>query len=139
MLYLSMKYIPSKNIKLTLFIILLAASSALGYIQGKILSYDGENINYNIFYPDYDREYNAGESVSNLQIRFLVYWEYKNGKQERQEYSTDVDIATNTSSDFRYHLVTDLSNIRVVTINLFVANRLSDTFVTNIKPAMPEH
>jgi hypothetical protein len=119
--------------------IMLMAGSAQAYIQGKILGYDGQNITYNIYYPDYDRPYNASESPVNVDVRFLIYWEYKNGREEREEYQTSVETVTNTKDSFRYALQKGLNSIKSATINLYVENQLSDTYVVNFVPAGPEH
>jgi hypothetical protein len=120
-------------------LIMLMAGSAQAYVQGKILGYDGENITYNIYYPDYDRPYNASESPVNVDIRFLIYWQYKNGREEREEYSTAIETVTNTNASFRYPLQKGLNNIKSASISLFVENQLSDTYVVNFVPAEPEH
>jgi hypothetical protein len=120
-------------------LIMLMAGSAQAYVQGKILGYDGENITYNIYYPDYDRPYNASESPVNVDIRFLIYWQYKNGREEREEYNTTIDTVTNTDTSFRYPLQKGLNNIKSASISLFVENQLSDTYVVNFVPAGPQH
>jgi len=119
--------------------IILMIGSAHAFIQGKILGYDGENISYNIYYPDYDRAYNASESPVSVDVRFLIYWQYKNGREEREEFSTAIETVTNTNANFRYPLEKGLNNIRTATISLFIENQLSDTFVVNFIASEPEH
>jgi hypothetical protein len=119
--------------------ILLIAGSAQAYLQGKILSYDGTNITYSIYFPDYDRPYNASESPVNVDVRFLIYWEHKNGKEVREEYQTSVETVTNTNANFRYPLQKGLNNIRKATINLYIENQLSDTYIVSFVAAGPEH
>ncbi len=119
--------------------LILMIGTANAFIQGKILGYDGENIAYNIYFPDYDRAYNASESPVSVDVRFLIYWKYKNGREEREEFVTSVDTVTNTNTNFRYPLAKGLNTIKSATINLFVENQLSDTFIVNFVQAEPEH
>ncbi len=117
----------------------LMVGTAQAFVQGKIQGYDGENITYNIYYPDYDRAYNASESPVSVDVRFLIYWKYKNGREDRMEYRTSVDTVTNTNASFRYPLQMGTNKLKNATINLFIENQLSDTYVINFVPAEPEH
>jgi hypothetical protein len=128
-----------KTVIALIALLVLMVGSANAFIQAKILDYDGVNISYNIYYPDYDRAYNASESPMSVDIRFLIYWQYKNGREEREEFITSVDTVTNTNANFRYPLAKGLNNIKAATISLFVENQLSDTFVVNFVQAEPEH
>ena len=119
--------------------IVLMFGTAHAFIQGKIQNYDGENITYNIYFPDYDRAYNASEASVNVDVRFLIYWKYKNGREDRMEYRTSVETVTNTNANFRYPLQMGTNKLKNATINLFIENQLSDTYVINFVQAEPEH
>ena len=130
--------------RLVFFITLIASTilmsgTAHAFIQGKVLNYDGENISYNIYFPDYDRAYNASESPVSVDVRFLIYWKYKNGREDRMEYRTSVETVTNTNANFRYPLQMGTNKLKNATINLFIENQLSDTYVINFVQAEPEH
>lgn len=118
---------------------ILMSGTAHAFIQGKILDYNGENITYNIYYPDYDRAYNASEAPVNVDVRFLIYWQFKNGREEREEFRTSVETVTNTNANFRYSLPKGTNKLKSATINLFIENQLSDTYVINFVQAEPEH
>ena len=122
-----------------IFPIILIIGPAYAFVEGKIMGYDGENITYSIYYPDYDRAYNASESPVSVDVRFLIYWQYKNGKEEREEFSTSVDTVTNTNANFRYPLQKGLNILKNATINLFIENQLSDTYILKFTQAEPEH